>query len=276
MKIFGVDFTSTPKRSKPITVAETELNGETLKIIEGQCLTSAQDFEGFLRTSGQWIAAIDFPFGQPRKLVTASHWPLNWPGYVETVSLMSKLEFENYIRAYRDPETGKSRLFRNADIKARSRSPMQLDFIPVGKMFFFGAPLLLRSRCTIVPFRNGPSEAGIIVEGYPKLVAEKAVGTIRYKSETHSPNNLGLYEVRRSILEWLASQEALNIYGFKVKMGDPLFTGCLDDNKGDKLDAVLCAVQAAWAWTKRQDRFGVPEDCDLIEGWIIDPSMVAI
>lgn len=48
---------------------------------------------------------------------------------------------------------------------------------------------------------------------------------------------------------------------------------CLDDPKGDKLDAVLCAMQAAWSWSQRQARYGVPNDCDLLEGWIVDPCL---
>ena len=36
---------------------------------------------------------------------------------------------------------------------------------------------------------------------------------------------------------------------------------------GDRLDAVLCLVQAAWAST--QPRFGLPADVDPLEGWIV-------
>ena len=44
-----------------------------------------------------------------------------------------------------------------------------------------------------------------------------------------------------------------------------------EDASGDKLDAVLCAIQAAWAWKKRDRRYGRPHSADKLEGWIADP-----
>jgi hypothetical protein len=46
------------------------------------------------------------------------------------------------------------------------------------------------------------------------------------------------------------------------------------DPSGDKLDSVLCAVQAAWAYTRRANGYGIPANCDPLEGWIVDPNMV--
>jgi hypothetical protein len=34
-------------------------------------------------------------------------------------------------------------------------------------------------------------------------------------------------------------------------------------------------VQAAWAYTKRDESWGVPEECDRDEGWILDPQLLA-
>jgi predicted RNase H-like nuclease len=45
------------------------------------------------------------------------------------------------------------------------------------------------------------------------------------------------------------------------------------DPTGDHLDALLCAIQAAWAWTMRDHAYGAPRDADAIEGWIADPSL---
>jgi len=60
-------------------------------------------------------------------------------------------------------------------------------------------------------------------------------------------------------------------FGFTVEMKDEDARACVEDSTGDKLDSVLCAVQAAWAWTKRGDGYGIPANCDLLEGWIVDP-----
>jgi hypothetical protein len=37
----------------------------------------------------------------------------------------------------------------------------------------------------------------------------------------------------------------------------------------------LCAVQAAWAYREREEGYGVPQECDPNEGWIVDPALLA-
>jgi len=273
-RIFGIDFTSVPRNWKVITVAEARLRYKVLTIKNLFDLNSLEQFSEFLENPGPWIAAIDFPFGQPRKLVLDYGWPRSWQGYIHHVLLMGKQKFENSLRNYRDPETGRCRLLRETDKEANSRSPMQLDFTPVGKMFFVGAPLLTRSPCTVVPFRNGRAEAGIVVEGYPKLVAAKAVGKSVYKNDSPSPESHAQTEVRKSILQWIQGKDARECYGFTLKLNDVVAEKCLHDTKGDKLDATLCAMQAAWAWTQRHNRYGIPDHCDQLEGWIVDPGML--
>ena len=273
-RIFGIDFTSTPRDEKAITVAEARLCHEVLTISNLFDLISLEQLSEFLKIPGPWITAIDFPFGQPRKLVLDCGWPSSWEGYVNHISLMGKQKFENTLRNYHDPETGRHRLLRETDKKANSRSPMQLVYPPVGKMFFAGAPLLLRSPCTVVPLRQGSSKASIVVEGYPKLVASKAVGKSVYKSNFPYQESSTQTEVRKSILQWTKSKEAQECYGFIVKLNNAVADKCLNDPKGDELDAVLCAMQATWAWTKRWSRYGVPDQCDQLEGWIVDPEML--
>jgi hypothetical protein len=41
------------------------------------------------------------------------------------------------------------------------------------------------------------------------------------------------------------------------------------DGSGDLLDAVICAVQAAWGWKKRNSNFGLPPHAHPSEGWIV-------
>ncbi|MBF4481840.1 hypothetical protein [Dehalococcoides mccartyi] len=274
IRIYGIDFTSAPRRGKAITLAKAELNEKELMITDCEDLTSTTEFGEFLMTPGPWIAAIDFPFGQPRKLVLDYRWPCSWEGYVDYVSKIGKEAFEGCLRNYRDKTSGKRRLRRQTDVRAGSLSPMQLDFTPVGKMFFTGAPLLQRSPCTVIPFRICSSGAGIIVEGYPKLVAVKAIGRQGYKSDLPIPKNAHHRELRNSILKWIQSPAAQNVYGYRVGITESIVSDCLDDPKGDKLDALLCVMQAAWSLSKRRAKFGVPDDCDLLEGWIVDPALI--
>lgn len=47
-----------------------------------------------------------------------------------------------------------------------------------------------------------------------------------------------------------------------------------DDPSGDGLDALLCAIQAAWGYTERDHDFGAPASgYDRLEGWICDPAL---
>jgi len=43
----------------------------------------------------------------------------------------------------------------------------------------------------------------------------------------------------------------------------------VDDASGDRLDAVLCLLQAAWAQRQGPPRYGLPEELDPLEGWIL-------
>jgi len=47
----------------------------------------------------------------------------------------------------------------------------------------------------------------------------------------------------------------------------------IQDGSGDRLDALLCAAQAGWAYTQRDRSFGIPKDSDPLEGWIVDPLL---
>src|ERR1700694_936576 len=86
MYIYGLDFTSAPTRRKPITCACCELYDTVLTVNSCLKLTSFDEFEAFLRSDGPWLAALDFPFGQPRKLIANLGWPQNWRGYMEIVA----------------------------------------------------------------------------------------------------------------------------------------------------------------------------------------------
>ena len=44
------------------------------------------------------------------------------------------------------------------------------------------------------------------------------------------------------------------------------------DASGDRLDAVLCMLQAAWAST--QPGHGLPAQMDALEGWIVSAPVV--
>src|SRR5215212_9968568 len=67
----GIDFTCSPSRKKPITVATGRLAGDRLQLIGIAALDTLAAFEGWLQTPGPWLGAFDFPFGLPRMFVDA-------------------------------------------------------------------------------------------------------------------------------------------------------------------------------------------------------------
>jgi hypothetical protein len=44
-------------------------------------------------------------------------------------------------------------------------------------------------------------------------------------------------------------------------------------HRKQRRDALLCAMQAGWAWMNRSEGFGIPSTLDPLEGWIADPSL---
>ena len=60
-------------------------------------------------------------------------------------------------------------------------------------------------------------------------------------------------------------------YGMSVNAPGSL----VEDPTGDRLDALFCAIQAAWAWSKKKDNYGMPRCVDPLEGWIADATLAS-
>jgi hypothetical protein len=205
MRIYGLDFTSSPTRRKPITCAQCELSDAVLTVEDCLTMPSFAEFEAFLHSDGPWLAAFDFPFGQPRSLVANLGWPQDWPGYMRVVASMSKAEFEDTLHSYRAERLPGDKLhLRLTDRLAGAISPMMLHRVPVGKMFFQGATRLYRSPISVLPCRP-TSDNRIAVEGYPALVARKLIGKRSYKSDMRGQQTIEKASARREIVNGLRS-----------------------------------------------------------------------
>jgi len=268
MRIYGIDFTSRPRHSKPITCLECDLTDDRLQAGK---LTEWTDFDAFdaaLRRPGPWIAGIDFPFGQARRFIETIGWPRSWQGYVDHAVSLGRSGFRTALDAYRANRRPGDREHRRAtDIAAGSISPQKLYGTPVGLMFFEGAPRLRASGATIPGLQRGAPDR-IVVEAYPGILARKVIGRRSYKQETRAKRTAERAEARKDLLKRLTAGAARSPYGLHVNAPAAL----TDDPSGDQLDALLCAIQAAWAWTLRNKGFGIPEPCDRLEGWIADPA----
>lgn len=269
MDILGIDFTSRPSRRKPITCIRCTLEEGLLRSHALDEWSSFAPFEDALSRPGLWIAGIDFPFGQARRFIETIGWPPHWAEYVAYARDLGRDGYCETLERYRaDRVAGDKEHRRETDKAAGSISPQKLNGVPVGRMFFEGAPRLLASGVTIPNLQEG-DPARLVVEAYPGVLARRLIGRRSYKNDTRSKQTADQYNARRALLETLRA-EAPAVYGFSVDAPDSL---CADPG-GDHLDALFCAVQAAWAWRQRDNGFGAPAAVDSLEGWIADPFLL--
>jgi hypothetical protein len=273
LKVYGLDFTSAPSRRKPLVALRCRLEDETLRVEDADTLTKFEEFEAWLGTPGPWVCGMDFPFGQPKELVEALGWPPDWAGYVGKVHELGKEGFEGEIRAdMASRPYGQKWRYRLADRRSGSSSAMMLFRVPVGKMFFQGAPRLLRSGVSVEPCRPS-GDPRVAVEAYPAVVARRFLGRESYKRDG-VPDTSERMAARKRLVAGLASDTLREAYGFGVSMGRRWRERFVEEPGADALDSLLCAVQAAWAYTRRDEGWGVPPECDRNEGWILDPALL--
>jgi Protein of unknown function (DUF429) len=265
LRIYGVDFTCAPRRAKPITAAAGQLKRNALRVRAIERLESFAAFDALLRSEGPWLGGFDFPFSLPAELVRDLGWPRAWPELVAHCAAMSRLELRAALDAYRvSRPVGAKYAHRATDLPAGSSSPMKLVNPPVALMFHEGAPRVLAAGVQVPALCDGDQER-VALEAYPGLLVRKQLG-IRdsYKSDTRSEHTDARRAVRRHIVRSLEAGKPL---GIRLELERALGRAIVADGSGDLLDAVICAVQAAWA--ARQPRYGIPQSAPQAEGWII-------
>ena len=265
MRIYGVDFTCAPRRAKPITAASATLAGNVLHLEEVENLASFAEFEALLARPGPWIGGFDFPFSLPRELVRDLAWPAKWNELVAHCAAMTRQELRDRLDAYRNTrQVGKKYSHRATDLPAGSSSPMNLVNPPVALMFHEGARRIAASGVHVPALSKG-DVSRVALEAYPGLLARKQLG-IRdsYKSDTRSEQTAARKAVRRRIVDAMKAGKPLQV---GLSLDRKFEKRLVDDGSGDTLDAVICAVQAAWA--AGQPRYGFPAGVPPAEGWIV-------
>jgi hypothetical protein len=269
MRVLGMDFTSNPGRRKAITALHCTFDDGILHAERLEEWRSLDQFESALQADGQWIAGIDFPFGQSRKFIINAGWPESWAEYVAYAASLGRANFRAGLDGYRQTRaTGDREHRRQTDLRAGSVSPQKLYGVPVGLMFFEGAPRLLTSGVTIPWLRRGDPDR-IAVEAYPGLLARRLIGRRSYKNDAAGKRTADHYCARCHMLNAILGGALTSSYGLHVRSDLDL----VSDPTGDRLDSLLCAIQAAWAWSKRDSGFGAPDNIDALEGWIADPAL---
>lgn len=265
--MLGVDFTGQPGRSKPLTVAEGWLEEDRLEVSAVTELTSFSAYDEVLAAHGPWVAAVDHPFGLPRGFVEAVGWPQRWAALMAHLAGMERAAFRQAVADFTAPRpAGRKYLLRRTEELVRfAASPLNLVNPPVGLMLFAGAPRLLAAGVTVAPCRPDGDPERVVVEGYPAAVARRLIGSLPYKSGGWRSGR-----ARMELLDALPDSLAPT-YGVHVDVTEPCRTNALLDDRGDLLDAILCAAQAAWATRQPHNSYGIPPTADPLEGWIADP-----
>lgn len=105
------------------------------------------------------------------------------------------------------------------------------------------------------------------LEAYPGLLARELIGKRSYKSDERPKQTPERLIARKDLLTALENGQTRLELG--LKLTNPQRDALVHDASGDSLDAVLCLVQAAWAYRHGAPRYGLPEHLDPLEGWII-------
>lgn len=348
MRIYGLDFTSKPKKGKPLTLAictlkEKMLTVEVEKLHEFEPCEPLKEYSNWLNGKGdwenekEWVAGIDFPFGMPIPAIIHFEWAddianTSWCAYMKKLFEDNEKLFnfkkimENWAYPNEKSEKGrpvKIQFKRLTDHVAHSQSPMKVSDNPYpGAMLYQGCKALLEANVSVPPLRRFKENEGkIVVEAYPRIVAQTFLTkqtdfneVLSKKAEKESLRKQ--YKKSNATEEGLEkeiadlSSQAKHLLRYKEAKDDTIPKAnraliiqslenpknpyqiqlrfrtncerdrCVNDPKGDLLDSVLCAVQAAWSFNNRESNWGIPtfkndvlQKQVALEGWIADPAL---
>jgi len=263
--LIGIDFTSAPTPRKSITVAHGSVHGHRVRLQSIEALPDFKGFEALLRRPGPWVGAFDFPFGLPRALVEALGWPSDWRALISHFAALPRTQIRDTFAAFcaARPAGGKF-AHRACDIPAGSSPSMKWVNPPVAYMLHAGAPRLIDAGVHLPGLQQGDASR-VALEAYPGLLARELIGTRSYKSDTPAKQTPERLIARKDLLD--ALEQGRTRLGLRVHLSHAQRDSLAADASGDRLDALLCLVQAGWA--VQQPGWGLPADVDPLEGWIV-------
>lgn len=248
-----------------MTLALGALEGERLRVDALESFVTLERFDAWLATPGRWLGAFDFPFGLPREFVEAQGLGATCAEVIAAVHARcpTRMAWRAMIDAWGNTRPAGARLLHRRTDQAgdvTSTSPLQTRYVPVGLMYYEGVARLVGAGVTMPGLHAGDG-GRIALEGYPRRLAHALIERRSYKNQD-LPDRMATREVMVSALE--AGPVSA---GTALRLDTALRRSLIADASGDRLDAVLCLVQAAHA--SRRDDFGLPADIDPVEGWIV-------
>lgn len=275
----GCDFSSSPGPRKPIVMAMGHLQRGRVHLDALEALPTLRGYADWLTVDRAWVCGFDFPFGLPRELVEHLGWPLQWQACMRHYASLSRADIRQAFAAFCDarPVGGKF-AHRATDGPAGSSPSMKWVNPPVAFMMHAGVPPLIESGVHLpglhAPEDRPPQTPRVALEAYPALLARELLGPNgarrSYKSDDVAKQSADRLIARKDMLTALESGQTR--LGLRVRLSHAQRDALVDDARGDRLDALLCLVQAAWAQLQHEQghpRYGLPADMDPLEGWIV-------
>lgn len=305
--LLGLDFSCAPSLRKPLTLAWGRRAGDVVRLERLDEIPTLAGLEQVLRNTHDVLAGCDFPFGLPRPFVQAlcTHPPDGFPadhlaalrractpsaeaepGAADALiralhaHCVDRAGFQRLVDGWgqtwdtmRPP--GPKLLHRPTDTAVPgigSTSPLQTRYVPVGKMYFEGMVRLVGADLTLPGLRRGRPDA-LAFEAYPGFLSGEVLGRRSYKSDATAPpeQQQARLIARMDLID--ALEQGRTRLNLRLKLTPAQRDFIVQDAKGDRLDAALCLVQAAWAQREgeRSDTrwWGLPIVVDPVEGWIL-------
>jgi hypothetical protein len=261
----GIDFTSRPTPAKPIVVALGHLTNGVVRLGRIERHADFAGFSDWLRTPGPWLGVFDLPFGLPRELVESLGWPMQWAPLIAHYAALSRDEIRTAFKAFCDarPVGGKF-AHRASDGPAGSSPSMKWVNPPVAFMLHAGVPLLVEAGVHLPGLHAGDTDR-VALEGYPGLLARELLGMRSYKSDTRVRQTPDRLIARIDAVD--ALDQGRTRLGLRLRLSHAQREELIADASGDRIDAVFCLMQAAWASTR--PNHGLPLAIDPLEGWIV-------
>lgn len=271
--LLGCDFTSAPSRRKPITLAVGRSERGRVLLDGLEHFESLPAWGQRLHAPGPWVGGFDLPFGLPRELVQTLGWPEDWAACMAHYAALPRAAIREAFVAFcaARPVGGKF-AHRATDGPAGSSPSMKWVNPPVAFMLHAGVPPLIAAGVHLPGLHEGDAQR-VALEAYPGLLARSVLGSTSYKSDDKARQTPERLIARKTLINALENGQAplLRAAGLRLKLTHAQRDGLADDASGDRLDAVLCLLQAAWALQQQRaghGRWGLPA-FDPLEGWIV-------
>jgi hypothetical protein len=265
--LVGCDFSSTPTRRKPIVLALGHERDGRVVLEAVELLETLDAFGEWLAQPREWIGGFDFPFGLPRELVEHLGWPVQWRACIEHYASLTRAQIRATFAAFCDARPVGAKFANRAFDKLAGSSPsMKWVNPPVAYMLHAALPRLLAAGVHIPGLHEGDLRR-VALEAYPGLLARELIGRRSYKSDEKVKQTPERLIARKDLITGLENGQTR--LGLRLKLTNPQRDALAHDASGDRLDAVLCLMQAAWAQRHGAPRYGLPETLDPLEGWIV-------